>query len=157
MGTLREAVMTGESHTISTGKMENHMKRVTAFTMLLSALMFTAVSSAEVVPPPATGRVHHVVIVWLKDHGSPAARQQYIEATKPLSKLPMVLRYQVGTVLPGNREVIDSSYDVAIVATFENAQALDAYSRDSDHDKVINERLKPLVDKVIVYDFAEAP
>jgi len=156
MGTLREAVMSGQFYLISIGKMENHMKRVTAFTILLSAWLLSAVSSAEVVPP-ATGRVHHVVIVWLKDHGNPAARQQYIEATKPLAKLPMVQRYQVGTVLPGKREVVDSSYDVAIVATFENAQALDEYSRNADHDKVIYEKLKPLVDKVIVYDFAEVP
>jgi hypothetical protein len=132
------------------------MKRNLAFITVLSALVFSAASSAEVVPP-ATGRVHHVVVVWLKDHGSPTARQQYIEATRPLAKLPMVLRYQVGTVLPGKREVVDSSYDVAIVATFENVQALDEYTRNADHDKVIYEKLKPLVDKVVVYDFAETP
>ena len=133
------------------------MQRVTAFTLLLlSAWLLSAVSWAEV-PPPTSGRVHHVVVVWLKNHGDPVARQQYIEATKPLAKLPMVLDYQVGTVLPGKRDVVDNSYDVAIMATFESAQALDAYSRHADHDKVIDEKLKPLVDKVIVYDFAEAP
>jgi hypothetical protein len=46
--------------------------------------------------------------------------------------------------------------DVAIVATFENAQALDEYSRHPDHNKVINEKLKGLVDRVVVYDFVEA-
>ncbi|WP_232020555.1 Dabb family protein [Methylocaldum marinum] len=125
-------------------------------TFLIFSLMFTAVSSAEPVPPTA-GRVHHVVIVWLKEHGNPEARRQYIEATQSLSKLPMLLSYQVGTVLPGKRDVVDSSYDVAIVATFENAQALDEYSRHPDHDKVIDEKLKQLVDKVLVYDFVEAP
>ena len=58
---------------------------------------------------------------------------------------------------PLHVNVVDHSYDVAIVATFESTQALDAYSRHADHDKVIDEKLKPLVDKVIVYDFAEAP
>lgn len=104
---------------------------------------------------PGTGRIHHVVIVRLKDHGSAEARQQYIEATRSLSKLPMVSSYHVGTALPGKRDVVDSSYDVAIVATFENAQALDEYSRHSDHDKVINEKLEPLADRVVVYDFVE--
>lgn len=132
------------------------MKPVLALAIFLSALLFADVGSSEVLPS-ATGRIHHVVIVWLKDHGSPAARQQYIEATRALSKLPMVWRYQIGTVLPGAREVVDGSYDVAIVATFENAQALDEYTRHPDHEKVLKERLKPLVDKVVVYDFAEAP
>jgi hypothetical protein len=136
--------------------MEHPMKRALAFTILWFALMFTAVGSAEVMPP-AAGRVHHVVIVWLKDHGSQTARRQYIEASKSLSRLPMVWRYQIGTVLPGGREVVDSSYDVAIVATFENARALDEYTRHPDHKKVLEEKLKPLVDKVVVYDFAEAP
>jgi hypothetical protein len=132
------------------------MKRALAFTLLWSLLLFTAVGSAEVMPP-AAGRVHHVVIVWLKDHGNPAARQRYIEASQQLAKLPMVWRYQIGTALPGGREVVDKSYDVAIVATFENAQALDDYTRHPDHKKVLEESLKPLVDKVVVYDFAEAP
>lgn len=132
------------------------MKRLKVFTFLLLVPMFTAVSSAEPVPRVA-GRVHHVVIVWLKEHGNPEARRQYIEATQSLSRLPMLLSYHVGTVLPGKRDVVDSSYDVAIVATFENTQALEAYSRHPDHDKVINEKLKPLVDKVLVYDFVEAP
>jgi len=132
------------------------MKRVLALTILLSASLFAAASSAEVLSS-ASGRVHHVVIVWLKDHGNPTAREQYIEATRSLSKLPMVWRYQVGTALPGGRDVVDSSYDVGIVATFENAQALDAYLQHPDHGKVLEAKLKPLVNKVLVYDFAEAP
>ncbi|MBS1212229.1 MAG: uncharacterized protein H6R26_845 [Proteobacteria bacterium] len=131
------------------------MKQIIALTLLLSALTFPAITPAEVVPV-ASARVQHVVIVWLKDH-SQAAREQYIQATKTLSNLPMVLRYQVGTALPGgDRAVVDSSYDVAIVATFENATALDAYIKHPDHGKTLQEKLKPLVDKVIVYDFAEA-
>lgn len=133
------------------------MKRAIAFVLLLSNLLFNVASFAEVAPQ-SSGRVHHVVIVWLKDHGNPAARQQYIDATKDLAKLPMVWRYQIGTTLPGgDRQVVDSSYDIAISVTFENAQALDAYLQHADHAKILQEKLKPLVDKVIVYDFAEAP
>jgi hypothetical protein len=131
------------------------MQRTVVFVFLLWILGFGAVSSAEIASP-GTGRIHHVVIVWLKDHGSSEARQQYIEATRLLSKLPMVSSYRVGTALPSKRDVVDGSYDVAIVATFENAQALDEYSRHPDHDKVIDEKLKGLVDRVVVYDFLEA-
>ncbi|MGI2325775.1 MULTISPECIES: Dabb family protein [Methylococcus] len=102
------------------------------------------------------GRVQHVVIVWLKDHGSQAARQQYIENSRRLGHLPMVLSYQVGTVLAGDRAVVDGSYDVGIVATFENEQALQDYLAHPEHRKVIEESLKPLVEKAVVYDFKES-
>lgn len=70
----------------------------------------------------------------------------------------MVWRYQVGTALPGgDRKVVDSSYDVAINATFESAQALEAYVQHEDHAKILQEKLKPLVDKAVVYDFVEGP
>ncbi|QXP86118.1 Dabb family protein [Methylococcus sp. Mc7] len=117
--------------------------------------MFPTVGSADVIPADG-GRVQHVVIVWLKDHGNPAARQQYIENSRRLGKLPMVLRYQVGTVLAGDRAVVDGSYDVGVVATFENDQALRDYLAHPEHRKVIEESLKPLVEKAVVYDFKES-
>lgn len=121
--------------------------------LLLSALLLHAAVHAETAPA-APGPVQHVVIVWLKNHGSTDARAQYIEATRELARLPMVQDYRIGTPLPGGgREVVDSSYDVAIVASFENAEALDAYEKHPEHDRILRERLKPLVDKVLVYEY----
>ncbi|WP_255556279.1 Dabb family protein [Methylococcus sp. ANG] len=122
---------------------------------VLLGCVFPTVGSADVIPADG-GRVQHVVIVWLKDHGNPAARQQYIENSRRLGKLPMVLRYQVGTVLAGDRAVVDGSYDVGVVATFENDQALRDYLAHPEHRKVIEESLKPLVEKAVVYDFKES-
>lgn len=130
------------------------MRQSIAFIMLLSALLFPASGFTELVSP-APGRVAQVVIVWLKDHGNQTARNRYIEGTKALSKLPMVQSYRVGTVLPGGRNIVDSSYDLAIVATFKNRRKFDEYLKHPDHDKIIAEKLKPLVDKIIVYDFVE--
>ena len=42
-------------------------------------------------------KAHHVVIVWLKQHGNANARRQYIKASKRLAKLPGVLSYSIGT------------------------------------------------------------
>jgi hypothetical protein len=114
-------------------------------------------STAEEVSPSTATRVHHVVIVWLKEHGSAAARQRYIGISRAQAKLPMVTRYQVGTALPGGREVVDDSYDIAIVASFENRAALEAYLQHPEHRQVVDEGLKPLVDRFVVYDFAEVP
>jgi hypothetical protein len=98
------------------------------------------------------------VIIWLTEHGSAAARQRYIENSRQLGKLPMVMRYQVGTALPPDqRPVVDSSYDVAIVASFANREALGNYLAHPEHRRILDESLKPLVDRVVVYDFQEAP
>lgn len=112
---------------------------------------------ADTVPYRGEGRVHHVVVVWLKEAGNATARQQYITQSRQLSKLPMVADYRVGTALPGGRQVVDSSYDVMVVATFANQQAISDYLEHPEHKRVVEEALKPLVAKVVVYDFAEAP
>ncbi|MDD2768757.1 MAG: Dabb family protein [Methylococcus sp.] len=130
-------------------------KRIWILGWVLLGAAWSSSAFCEVVPA-AGGRVEHVVIVWLKDHGNPAARQQYIENSRRLGKLPMVFRYQVGTVLPGDRAVVDGSYDVAVVATFESEQALRDYLAHPEHRKVIDESLKPLVERAVVYDFREA-
>lgn len=131
-------------------------KRIWILGAVLFSCVFPPAGSGDVIPAATTGRVHHVVIVWLKEHGSQAARRQYIDNTRRLAKLPMVFRYQVGTVLQGQREVVDSSYDIAVEATFDNERALGDYLAHPEHRKVIDEALKPLVDKLVVYDYVES-
>jgi hypothetical protein len=121
------------------------------------ALAAASTVRGEVSPAVSSGPVHHIVIVWLKEHGSEAARQRYIENSRQLGKLPMVVHYQVGTALPSDqRTVVDSSYDVAIAASFANREALGDYLAHPEYRRILDESLKPLVDRVVVYDFQEA-
>lgn len=131
-------------------------KRI-SIALLSAAAMLNAAPAFAETPPDGGGRIHHVVIVWLKDAGSPVARGQYIARSRQLAKLPMVMEYRVGTVLPGGREVVDSSYDMAVLATFANQQAIRDYLEHPEHKKIVEEALKPLVAKAVVYDFVEAP
>ena len=127
---------------------------------LAPVLTFLILLGSGIARPALAGplpAVHHVVIVWLKEHGNAGARQRYIEIARAQAKLPMVVRYQVGAALPGGREVVDSSYDIAIVASFENQDALSAYLQHPEHKRVVEEGLKPLVDHFVVFDFAETP
>lgn len=135
------------------------LKRTLISLLLVAAVNMVAETPAlaEASGSSSESRVHHVVIVWLKDAGNPAAREQYIAHSRRLSKLPMVMDYRVGTALPKSREVVDSSYDVAVVSTFANQQAISDYLNHPEHKKIIDDALKPLVAKAIVYDFAEAP
>ena len=102
-----------------------------------------------------TGQVHHLVICWLKEPGDNEARGKLIDASIGFKKIPGVLSVSAGPVLPSKRAIVDSSFDVAIVITFENRQAMDDYREHPVHKKALNEVLRPLVDRIIVYDFIE--
>jgi hypothetical protein len=106
---------------------------------------------------PATAPVDrttsHVVVCWLKGPGNADARQQLIERSKSFAQIPGVRSVAVGTPLPSTRPVVDSSFDVAVVMTFENEQALRAYDDNPIHKQAVREVLQPLVQRFIVYDF----
>ena len=97
--------------------------------------------------------VTHVVLCWLKTPGDEAARQKIIETSKTFESIPGVVSVTSGRVLPSTRPVVDSSYDVGIVVTFTDEDALRAYDGHPTHRKAVDEVLKPLVGKFVVYDF----
>ncbi|EIC30367.1 MULTISPECIES: Dabb family protein [Methylomicrobium] len=133
-----------------------HFKRLV---ILLAALGLGNAAHAERPSTDIDGKVHHLVIIWLKQHGDPEARRKYIEGSKRLSKLPGVVSYDIGPVAGIKREhpspSVDDSFDVAVSATFESKEALENYSKHPEHQTVIQEVLKPLVSHYKVYDFAD--
>ena len=50
------------------------------------------------------------------------------------------------------RPVVDSSFDVAVVVTFEDEAALRAYDAHPTHKQAVEEVLRPLVGKLVIYD-----
>jgi hypothetical protein len=69
------------------------------------------------------------------------------------------LSYDIGPVADIKRDKpsasVDDSFDVAVSATFDSKESLENYSKHPEHGKVIQEILKPLVDRYKVYDFTE--
>ncbi|MGZ8165606.1 MAG: Dabb family protein [Methylobacter sp.] len=132
---------------------------IKAVLFLTAILSIATVAHAEEAGNKSGGKAYHVTVIWLKQHGDAEARRKYIEGSKHLSKLPGVLSYNIGTVAVINRDkpshAVDDSYDVAISSTFESRQALENYLKNPEHHKVIQELLKPLVEKYKVYDFVE--
>ena len=102
-------------------------------------------------PQPAVP-VTHVVICWLKSPGDETGRQRIIEATETLRKIPGVLAVTAGTAVPSTRPIVDSSFDVGIVITFQDEAALRAYETNPIHLKARNEVLRPLAGKLLIYD-----
>lgn len=104
-------------------------------------------------------KVHHLVIVWLKQAGDEQIRQQYINESKNLSRLPGVLTYEIGS--PANitrghaNPALDESYDLAVSSSYESREAYEEFLKNPEYLRVAQQELKPLVDRYKVYDFSE--
>ena len=98
-------------------------------------------------------RVSHVVVVWLKEPGNVQMREQFINASRALENVPGVVSRHVSAVIPSNRSKVDDTFDVAVTVTFENAQALEKYMKSKKHKSMLTDKLKPIVNRVVVYNF----
>ena len=96
--------------------------------------------------------VSHVVLLWLKDSGNTEHQQTLRDAADQLRVIPGLLRVDHGPALPSDRKVVDDSFDIAYVMLFESEQAVRDYDPHPVHRDVADNTIKPLVQKVIVYD-----
>jgi hypothetical protein len=99
------------------------------------------------------GSVSHVVLCYLKNKGSEADRRKILEATRPLREIRGVYDIEVGYVLPSDRPIVVSDYDVGMIVTFRDREAMQAYLTDPKHQQAVKEVLEPLTSKIVVYDF----
>lgn len=123
----------------------------------LIALTLTGCSTLHRPPAETPGianvKLWHVVIVHLNTPGDAAARQRLVDATKTLRQIKGVQVAYAGTVIPGTRAHIDSSFDVGIVIGFANREDMAAYVNDPIHQKLVAETLKPLAKDYAIFDF----
>ena len=97
--------------------------------------------------------VTHVVLCWLKTPGDAAQRKQLIEASYRFQEIPGVSLIAAGTAIPSTRPVVDASFDVAVVILFEDEAALRAYDAHPIHRQAVQELLRPLTQRIQIYDF----
>jgi hypothetical protein len=106
--------------------------------------------------PVAAGGVEHVVFVWLQEPGNAAQRTRIISESQVLREIPGVTGLRAGSMLPSQRPIVDSSFDVALIVSLQDAAAMADYLSHPLHVKLVEETLKPLVKKIQVYDFTLA-
>lgn len=128
------------------------MKRRSAC-LLLGMVLGMLAPSCEHLPSARSGRIQHVVLVWLRDRGDAGQREKILAAAREFRRIPGVEDLAVGECLPGNRPIIDSSYDVAISMRFADAAAMQRYIDHPEHRAAADTILKPLAREVRVYDF----
>ena len=100
-------------------------------------------------------QLHHIVLLWQKLPGNPTHRKQLIEASQAFADIPGVKSVHAGRAVLSERDMVDDSFDVAIVLSFKDKAALQHYLDHPDHQQAVTDTLQPLVDKIVVYDFIE--
>jgi len=117
--------------------------------VLLSSCSITGCQRA------CSANVQHIVICWLKASGNLEAQKKLIMVSRSFTTIPGVLNVSAGRILSSQRAIVDNTFDLAIVMTFTNTQALAAYLKHPKHRKAVKETLRPLTKKIIVYDFID--
>lgn len=95
------------------------------------------------------------MLCWLKEPGDAEDRQQIIDISKTFQSIPGVISVKAGASIPSDRTIVDDSFDVGILLTFPGHKAMQMYLDHPDHKQAVQNILKPLVSKIIVYDFLE--
>lgn len=100
-------------------------------------------------------RIVHVVLVWLKEPGNQEHRAQVIEATRKFEEIPGIEEIRVGEPISSQRSTVDDSYDIGLYMIFTSTEALDIYLAHPAHKDAQRSVLRPLVSKIVVYDFED--
>lgn len=97
--------------------------------------------------------VKHIVFVWLKEPGNAVHREKVIETSYSFEKIPGVKDVDVGEVIKSDRKIVDDSFDVGITLSFATESDMKAYLVHPRHKEAVKNVLKPLVRKIVVYDY----
>lgn len=77
------------------------------------------------------GRFVHMVFFWLKEETNVS---EFIKGTEEfLQKVEVIQAYHLGTPAGTPREVVDNSYTVCLVVTFDTKEAQDVYQVHPAH------------------------
>ena len=95
----------------------------------------------------------HIVIFWTDTTQPDAADKLIAGANKHLRTIPGILQYHIGRMSPSLRPVVDQSYHVALNLIFTSKQAEQEYQTHPQHLEFVKHCVKPLVKKIVVYDF----
>ena len=101
------------------------------------------------------GKLHHIVLCWLKDSGNEKDRKEIIEVTATFLDIPGVISAKAGEVVMSDRDIVDDTFDVGIIIVTKDREDLQKYLDHPIHQKAKKEVLLPLVEKVLVYDIID--
>lgn len=97
----------------------------------------------------------HSVYFWLRDDLSASDKAKFVDGIRSLTTIPGVQLGFIGTPAATNRGIIDTTYSYALVLTFADAAAQDAYQVHPVHD-AFRENCDGSWKKIVIYDAISA-
>jgi len=142
------------NHITNTHTLPTHMKSIMpkACTQLLLALLPLLTIACQQSQAP----VQHSVYVWMKEPGHSENRNTLIETTHRLKEaIPEIRSLAVGIPLPPDRPIVVDDYDIGFIMGFDSVADLHTYEKHPFHVQMVNEIIRPLAAKIVVYDFID--
>ena len=97
----------------------------------------------------------HTVFFWLKPDVKEDKAADFRKGLDRLAAEPHIRDRRIGMPAATRRDVVDSTYAYALVLQFDDLAGHNAYQTSDEHN-VFLERFLPMIDRVQVYDVAEA-
>jgi hypothetical protein len=97
----------------------------------------------------------HSVYFSLRDDLSPEATTRFVDGIRSLTMIESVQQGFIGTPARTDREIIDRSYSYALVVSFADEGAHDAYQVHPVHDR-FREQCGGSWTKIVIYDAVSA-
>jgi hypothetical protein len=95
----------------------------------------------------------HIVVLWA-DPAKPGAADKIVAAAnRLLPGIPGVVKFHAGKMVGSPRPVVEQTYSVALNIIFTSKEAGAAYQTHPQHVGFVTDFVKPLVKKVVIYDF----
>jgi len=129
------------------------MKVIRALVQSIMIAVSLQIASFSVIADYSNKGVVHTVFLWLKTSGDVQHRLQLLNATARLRAIPGVLDIRYGETIASDRDIVDDSFDVGIYFYFSDVAAMNRYLVHPVHQTVIEQDIKPIVDRIVVHDF----
>ena len=126
--------------------------RVAILLSCLALILSIALPRAEAAAA-RFGQVTHVMLFWLKRPGNIDDQNFLLRALRRLRRARGVNDVRVGRPLPVDRPGLEQSFDLGVVMTFRDREALEKFERDQRREQAIDAMLRPLVRQYTVYNF----
>jgi hypothetical protein len=121
--------------------------------MLLTCIALSFAPTGAQAIATRSGQVTHVMLFWLKRPGNVDDQNFLRRALRTLRRARGVNDMRVGRPLPVDRPSVEQSFDLGVVITFRDREALEKFERDQQREQAIDAMLGPLVRRYTVYNF----
>lgn len=104
----------------------------------------------------ASGHLHQVGLVWLKNAGNQKDQQKVIDAIHSFDlEIPEVKRAFVGRTDGIGGAFSETGYDICFILSFDDEAARQRYNVNPTHQKFAREVFLPLSKKLLFYRFID--